>query len=180
MNWKVGSRGGRRAVPTRAETDVHRAYRLARGPIIVNSQLVNLHLQAIRAGLVGAVGEPPYVRMAQPVGLRCGEDAAPPPCLAERLRLSGECVKCCPEVEATPQAARRSLAKTFWWDGCMPGKAEPFRKTGRQSRKGRGWRRHCILCRGWRRAKPCVAWSQYEQRPQSLALRQPRDAATLS
>jgi len=28
MNWKIGSRGGRRAVPTEGETDFHRPYRL--------------------------------------------------------------------------------------------------------------------------------------------------------
>ena len=45
-------------------------------------------------------------------GLDCGlpRSAAPPPCLAERLRLSEDASRVCYPVEAVPQPARRSLA----------------------------------------------------------------------
>jgi hypothetical protein len=49
MNWKIRSRGGRQAVPTEGETDVHRPYSLPRGPIIVNSTVVTVYHFAIRA-----------------------------------------------------------------------------------------------------------------------------------
>ncbi len=51
----------------------------------------------------------------------------------------------------------------------------PVLRSGEGCRRGsgwprkRGWRRNCTLCRGWPRAKPCVAWSRNEQRPQSCA-----------
>jgi len=61
--------------------------------------------------------------------------AAPPPRLAERLCLSVDILSYSSWVEAAPQPARRSLGKNRSWDRRRPGKAEPFRKSARQSRK---------------------------------------------
>ena len=48
MNWKIGSRGGRGAVPTRDETNGHRPYMLLYVPIIVKIKVVNMYHFAIR------------------------------------------------------------------------------------------------------------------------------------
>ena len=47
MNWKVESRGGRGAVPTRDETNVHRPYTITRFLIRVNRAIVNMYYFAI-------------------------------------------------------------------------------------------------------------------------------------
>ena len=48
MNRKVGSRGGRRAVPTEGETGVHDPYSLPEEPLIVNSNVVTVYHFVIR------------------------------------------------------------------------------------------------------------------------------------
>jgi len=60
--------------------------------------------------------------------------AALPPCLAERLRLSGISLFACWFFgEAAPRRLRRSLSLETR-SQARPGKAKPFRKTGRRSR----------------------------------------------
>ena len=65
---------------------------------------------------------------------RSKSQAALPPCLAERLSLSGVGFGAHSSVEAAPQPERLSLAEKREIRLGTPGKAQPFRKTQRRSR----------------------------------------------
>jgi hypothetical protein len=116
MNWKVESRGGRRTVPTRGETDVHRPYSLPEEHRFVKYKMSYDTSQA-------SMGR------ASPTPTSCRGTACRPPDRATCWALIG--------------AVREP----------------PLRRTAG--------------ARGRRRAKPCVACSRNEQRPQNCAPHQP-------